>query len=285
MRQLIINADDFGLHELINEGIIESHLDGCVTSTTIIAGGSAFEHAVMLARQCPTLGVGVHLTLIGAKPVARADVHTLLTSDGNFYPTYKVFALRYALGLISQEHIEYELRCQMQKIAGSGIRITHLDSHQHLHTLPGMARIISKIAKEFQVGKIRIPDEPVCYMGTGKLSVSRMFARTILTGCASLARYQYKKQGLYSPSHFYGMLSGGAISTAEIYHIIRNLPDGVSELMVHPGKNTEVLHQQFRWAYHWHQEMQALKSKDVKDIIQKSNIQLINYRQLLEERQ
>lgn len=281
MRQLIVNADDFGLHELINQGIVESHAEGCITSTTIMAGGSAFEHAVELAKQHPKLGMGVHLTLVGASPVARADIHTLLTRDGMLLPTYSEFIKRYIWGQVSREHIDYELRCQMQKVVGRGIQITHIDSHQHLHALPGMAQVIGGIAREFNVHRIRIPAEPLGFLGTGPSSFNRFLSRAALTGCSCLARHFYQRQGLDAPQHFFGMLAGGAMSQAAIRHIIKNLPDGVSEIMVHPGKSTKELEQIFPWGYHWQQEMEALKSKEVMAEIREGNVQLINYRELI----
>lgn len=280
MRQLIVNADDFGLHELINRGIVEGHAAGCITSTTIMAGGSAFEHAVELSKQHPKLGVGVHLTLVGASPVARADIHTLLTREGMLFSTYSEFIRRYIFGQISKAHIDYELRCQMQKVVGRGIQITHIDSHQHLHALPGMAQVIGGIARDFNVRKIRIPAEPLWFRGPGPLTFNRFFARAALTGCSYLAGHLFKRQGLFAPQHFFGMLAGGAMSQSAMQHIIRSLPDGVSEIMVHPGKNTQALEQIFPWGYHWQEEMDALNSKEVMAAIRERNIQLITYREL-----
>jgi hopanoid biosynthesis associated protein HpnK len=277
VKQLIVNADDFGLHELINEGIIEGHNNGCITSTSIMAGGNAFEHAVTSIRQYPQLGVGVHLTLIGAKPVARANICSLLTREGIFFSSYREFVQKYLLGLISKEHIEYELRCQMRKVAGRGIVISHVDSHQHLHCLPGMVSIVSKIAKEFGVRKVRISAEPLSYLGSKPLNITRLAEKTILSACAIFAKHGYNKLGLYSPHNFYGMLAGGSMSEAELYHIICNVPDGVSEIMVHPGRDTSSLNQVLNWNYNWQEELQALKSHVVMDAIRKSNIHLINY--------
>lgn len=284
MRQLIVNADDFGLHELINEGIEESHAAGCVSSTTIMAGGSAFQHAVGLAKKYPKLGVGVHLALVGGSPVARGNIHTLLTSNGMFFPSYREFIQRYILGRISKEHIEYEIWCQMQKVAGSGIKITHIDSHQHLHTLPGIPEIICRIAKEFKISKVRIPAEPFCFWGPEKPGMKRLCARTVLSGCSRLAEHQYQRQGFYYPQHFYGMLAGGAMSQAVMQYLIVNLPKGVSEIMVHPGKSTKALRQVFPWGYQWQEEMEALKSDELSKIIRERQIQLISYQELNESK-
>lgn len=280
MKQLIINADDFGLHELINEGIVEGHAAGCVTSTTIMAGGDAFEHAVKLARQYPQLGVGVHLALVAAHPIARRDIHTLLTRKGIFFPDYGQFIIRYISGQIAKEHIEWELLCQMQKVAGTGVKITHIDSHQHLHALPGLAEIIGRVAREFSVRRIRIPVEPIGFLGLGVPNIGRFCAKAVLTGCSSLAKSIYQKQGFYFPQHFFGMLAGGNMRQSSLLHILNDLPEGITEIMVHPGKDTQSLAQLFPWGYHWQEEMETLKCHKVLESIKKHEIQLINYREI-----
>lgn len=281
MKQLIINADDFGLHELINEGIIEGHTAGCITSASIMAGGKAFEQAAQMAKQHPGLGVGVHLTLVGGEnPVAKGDVRTLLTPEGLFFQNYGQFTKRYICGKISKTHIEYELRCQLQKVVGKGIRITHVDSHQHLHVLPGMAEVVGKIAKEFKVNKVRIPAEPIGFLGTAPFCMSRFVARAALSGCSWLARRKYKRGSFCVPRHFFGMLAGGAMLQPALQYVIENLPDGVSEIMVHPGKNTEALEQLFPWGYHWQEEMSALKSEEIAELIRRQQIRLIHFGEL-----
>lgn len=277
MKQLIINADDFGLHELINKGIVEGHVAGCVTSTSIMAGGNAFEHAVKLARKYPKLGVGVHLTLVGARPVARGDIHTLLTREGDFLPNYGQFAKKYVTGQISQKHIEWEFLCQMQKVVGTGIKITHIDSHQHLHVLPGLAKMIGRVAREFKVDKVRIPAEPISFLGMGDRDISRFLAKTVLTGCSLLAKRVYTRMGFFFPQHFFGMMAGGSMRQSPLMHILKELPDGISEIMVHPGINTQALELLFPWGYHWEEELDALKCKEVLESIKKYEIQLINY--------
>ena len=58
-KQLVVNADDFGFTPDVNDGIVEAHREGILTATTLMANGEAFEHAVELARQNPSLDVGV----------------------------------------------------------------------------------------------------------------------------------------------------------------------------------------------------------------------------------
>lgn len=278
IKKLIINADDFGLHESINQGIIAAHQKGCVSSTTLVAGGNAFDQAVSLARQCPDLSIGVHLTLVGLRPVARGDVSSLLTRDGSFYSDYLMFARQYLTGHIRPEHIETELHCQLQKVVGSDIKISHLDSHQHLHALPGFPRIIGRLAREFGITKIRIPAEPICFLSTFTGSWGRLSGRTLLTLCALQARHHYQKQGLRGTDHFFGMLSGGQTNQKNLLAIIARLPDGISEIMVHPGTDNALLNRALQWHYQWQDELEALQSRETLSLIQKQQIELINYR-------
>ena len=92
MRAVIINADDFGIDESVNFGIIKGHLEGVVSSTTIMASGKAFMHAVELAKSSPKLGVGVHLTLVNEKPIAPYDrVKSHIDADGRMPSEYGLF--------------------------------------------------------------------------------------------------------------------------------------------------------------------------------------------------
>jgi predicted glycoside hydrolase/deacetylase ChbG (UPF0249 family) len=279
IKRLIINADDFGLHESINDGIFQGYSAGCVTSATIVAGGDAFSHAVRISQCCPNLSIGIHLTLVGLRPVARGDVSSLLTPDGNFFSSHAGFIRRYLKGAISRQHIETELHCQLQKVAGSGIRISHVDSHQHLHALPGFPKIIGRLAKEFHIARIRIPAEPFWFFDTPH-SPRRTLERTALTGCALWARQQYLAQGLYGPENFFGMLSGGRMSQSSLQAILARLPEGTSEIMVHPGLDNEALNHQYHWGYHWREELEALQSPETLRLIQTKRIHLVSYRDI-----
>ena len=92
MKQLIINADDFGLHPSVNQAIIQGHTFGLITSTSLMPGATAFEDAVQLAAAYPELGIGVHLTLVGEKPVVDAAlVPSLVDGQGRFTAKYPQF--------------------------------------------------------------------------------------------------------------------------------------------------------------------------------------------------
>jgi len=282
MKYLIINADDFGLHETVNLGIIHGFTAGFITSTSIMASGKAFGHAVSLASANPQLGVGVHLTLVGEKPVCELDkIKSLLDNEGCLAPQYPQFLARYILGKIELADIRREFTAQVQKVVDSGIHITHLDSHQHLHIVPGILNITINIAKEFGIKAVRLPAEPYFFLGGYPCQPMRIVARAGLTCLAQLARRKIGISQLAMPNHFFGMLAGGNMREEFLLNIIDTLPDGISEIMMHPGSNNEVLNKCYNWNYHGQEELAAVTSDNVRRRIADKKITLLSFRDLV----
>ena len=166
MKKLIINADDFGRHQSINNAIIQGHVSGCITSASIMPGGNAFQDAVDKAIEHPQLGIGIHLTLIGEKPVMNpSEIPTLVDDKGYLLKEYPQFLNRFLRGEINLSEVRAELSAQIDKVVASGVRITHIDSHQHLHVLPGIIDIVLDIAEKHNIKSLRIPNVPLGFTG------------------------------------------------------------------------------------------------------------------------
>ena len=281
MRRLIVNADDFGLHAAVNRGILTAHTEGIVSSTSLMAGGAAFDDAVRIARHCPQLGVGVHLTLVGASPLLPvAEVSSLLDEAGDFYGSYPLCIKRFLRGKIRLAEVERELAAQIDRVRMAGIQPSHLDSHQHLHVLPGIGGLVLDLARRFSIRAIRIPAEPVAFIGATPATVGRLAGRGGLTMLANLFRQQAAAAGIRTSDHFYGMLAGGQLTEPAILAILRRLPPGDSELMTHPGFADESLADAFRWDYQWDAERQALTAPAVRALLAERQIRLISFREL-----
>ena len=281
MRRLIVNADDFGLHAAVNRGILAAHTEGIVSSTSLMAGGAALDDAVRIAKQCPQLGVGVHLTFVGARPVLPvAEVSSLLDEAGDFYGSYPLFIKRFLRGKIRLAEVERELAAQIDRVRMAGIQPSHLDSHQHLHVLPGIGGLVLDLARRFSIRAIRIPAEPVAFIGATPATVGRLAGRGGLTMLANLFRQQAAAAGIRTSDHFYGMLAGGQLTEPAILAILRRLPPGDSELMTHPGFADESLADAFRWDYQWDAERQALTAPAVRALLAERQIRLISFREL-----
>lgn len=278
MKKLIINADDFGLHPLINQAIMQGHRQGCITSTSLMPTGAAFEDAVALSFQTPTLGVGVHLTLVAEKPLLDlSKVKTLVAQNGQFPQEHTAFIRKLMLGQINLNEVYLELSAQIERVVHTGLMITHLDSHQHLHVLPGIIDVVLHLAEKFKIEALRIPAEPYFFTGGYKADLKRTFGKWGLTFFARNARKKAKKKRLTVPDYFFGMLAGGHLSRPYLANIIHCLPEGSSEIMIHPGLHSEILEEAFRWNYNWEKELAAVLDKDILNTLQEKNINLTSF--------
>lgn len=279
MKQLIVNADDFGLHPLINAGIIKGHQEGFITSTSLMPSAPCWQEAVRLAKENPRLGIGVHLTLVGGVPsvLPKEKVSSLLDDDGLFLPDYVAFAKRYYSGAVKRSELEAELRAQLERALSCGVNITHIDSHQHTHVLPGINSLVLKLSNEYNIIRVRIPKEGYLFTGGFQTGVGRLIGRSGLSFCADMAALRADSLGLRHPQHFYGMLAGGHLNAQLIANILRQLPEGVSEIMTHPGLDSVALGEAFSWQYHWREELDAYLDAGNKALLKELGIEPVSF--------
>ncbi|MDO4178621.1 MAG: ChbG/HpnK family deacetylase [Phascolarctobacterium sp.] len=282
MKYLIINADDFGLHEQINKGIIKGYREGIITSTSIMPTAPAFEEAVALAKDNPELGIGIHLTLCTCVPscLDKSKVTSLLGADGNFLPSYVEFAKRFYTGGVKRIELEAELRAQFEKALAAGINITHVDSHQHTHMLPGINTLVIKLCKEYNVERVRVPKEDYFFTGGYEVGLGRKIGRAGLSFCADLARPLVKKAGLKTTDHFFGMLAGCNLNTELVGNIIKSLGEGTNEMMTHPGLSQSILAKALPWDLHWENELAASLAEANKKLLEEHHVTLTNFGRL-----
>jgi hopanoid biosynthesis associated protein HpnK len=287
MKRLIVNADDFGVTRGVNRGIIRCFRDGIVTSTTIMANGDAFDDAVELARANPELGVGVHLVLIGGRALApREQVRRLAGEDGKLPKTVKSLILKASARLIRASEIEAEVRAQIERVCAAGITPTHVDSHKHAHLHPMVMKAIAHVAREYGIGRVRMPFENFSgALGSiGKHGRKMLGRKAFVVGSRAsypLFRRIAAKNEMRTPEHFFGFAETGQLAREGLLRVIRNLPDGTSELVCHPGINDEDLERTgTRLREEREVELAALTDPDVKKEIVERGVHLMSFREL-----
>jgi chitin disaccharide deacetylase len=295
VKRLIVNADDFGLTERVNRGILDAYRDGIVTSTTLLANGMAFESAVAAGKQFHRLGIGVHLNLSEAESVAgAAAVPTLVDASGRLHMTPARLWAAIAAGRASLREIEIELSAQVIKIVRAGITPTHFDGHKHVHVLPRVSDIVIRLAQEFHVPCVRCPLENSANAeGTRRNGafprISRLKQNLVGRVVSSLAEVfsaKLERAGIHFPSHFHGIRETGFLDAAAVREILDNLPDGVNELMCHPGCcDSDLVETGTRLLAQREIEIQALRSGSVRNRIVYDDIQLLNYKEMAESAQ
>ena len=122
-RLLIVNADDFGLAESLNNGIIHAHREGILTSATLIPAAPASDHAIDLSRSISALGVGIHLNLTTGSPISKEkSVSPLTDQNRRFHRSAARLALLSAIDLRIRSAIEIELAAQIQWVLDHGLQ-------------------------------------------------------------------------------------------------------------------------------------------------------------------
>jgi predicted glycoside hydrolase/deacetylase ChbG (UPF0249 family) len=228
-----VNADDFGLSPGVNDGILEAHAAGVVSSVSVLVNAPGWEHAVAALRGAgSTLGAGLHVNLTAGEPVSRG--RTLVHARTGRFHGLAGLATRALTGRIDPEHVAEECDAQLARLRAAGVRVTHIDGHRHVHALPGVWTSVVAVARAHGIPFVRVPVE----RGTGRAWVKRW---TIA------AAWRVAARGGAVPRHadrFHGIgLQDDPRFLSRLLALIDRLAPlpGVTELMVHPGRPDRAL--------------------------------------------
>ncbi len=247
-----------------------------------MANGDEFEDAVALVRATPTLGVGCHLVLVGGASIAPpGEIPSLARPDGRLPDSLAVFAARVSAGRVRPAHIERELRAQIEKIISAGIVPTHFDTHKHTHMLPRVLEALARLSREFGIPRVRKPFERLRHSWSGSPKTKQLFAASAVRAISVNFRAISRRYGLRSPEHFLGLASTGSLGPPALRRLIETLPDGETEIMLHPGIcDADLARTGSRLQQERELELQALLDPDVKRAVAANQVQLITYGQL-----
>ena len=295
VRQLIVNADDFGLTQGVNRAISESHAGGVVTSSTLMASGPAFDDAVAIARSLPSLAVGCHVVLVDGAPVsAPASIPTLVASRSSnpkrFFGKVSSVAARALLGGYDEDELVREMVAQIRRIQAAGIQVTHLDTHKHAHIFPAILKALLNAARICAVRAIRNPFVPTSSMSLRALASQRaLWTRygqvRALSTMAGQFRRRVKRAGLKTPDGVVGVMETGSVDSSLFQRALASLPDGAWELVCHPGYDDADLRSvPTRLLQSREVERRLLTSTEFREYLDREGIGLISFRDLVDNR-
>jgi len=279
--RLVVNADDFGISARVNEGILQAHRAGIVTATSLMAVGRAFEQAVHLARAAPALDVGVHLTLVAEAPLLRCN-SSLSGTDARFPASASALACRWLTGRIRKADVRAEWSAQIERILEHGIRVTHIDSHQHVHVLPGLYGLIQDLAARYDIAFVRAPVENIRADWPPSLhGMARVMGSTILRVLWMIGSRRGAGPAKRRTLRFLGFQDGGRLDQARLRCLLDRLrPGEVYELMCHPGFTPDEPDVQ-RWAYRHEAELCALTSPSIWSELAARGVRLCSFKDLM----
>ena len=249
---------------------------GIVTSASLLVTGNAFEDAVALARQNPELDIGLHLALVEERAVLGADVlPTLVDETGRFPRTSSEFFRRAFLGRINWDEVEREIAAQIALFQSTGLRLAHLDSHQHLHMFPPVFEIVRRLTHGMDKVWIRNPAGP--WRKSPGVLMGRWVQQLGLNLICLSAR------GLHGPppqmpDGMYGFEVSGCLTRSALKQILRRIPHGLYELICHPGEDDADTQTRYsHWGYRWAEELEALTAPETQVVLKEHGIALTSF--------
>ncbi len=236
-RRLIVNADDFGLSDEVNEAVILAYRRGILTSCSLMSSGKAFDSAVRLARENPGLAVGIHVTSVDGKCVLRPrEISHLVDGHGNFLGSPATLSLKYFFCKRARKELLKEVEAQFEKFLGSGIECSHIDSHCHMHVNPAVFSVVAELGKRYGVKTMRVPDDDFFAAASfvQKPAATAGYALVFKLLAGSMKR-RLRSRGFKFASRVYGNLLTGSMSKEYVLSVLDALPAGMSEIYFHPA--------------------------------------------------
>ena len=293
MKKLIINCDDLGVSKEANLGITDCLLKKKATSASIMANGEFFDHALTnIKEKVPDNWFGLHLNLTEGSALNSDSIKILTDKDFKFNKEPSAFFL---MNLNREKEIidnliYLEFKAQILKVKKAGVRISHFDSHEHIHHSPFIYRIIKKLGKEFGINKIRLVKEFLVlknlFKDFGYKFISKNYIKLLLLNYCS---NRIKDSFFLSPNYFYGILNSGKIERDEFFLYLNKIKhDSVIELCIHPAdeisspkiEKNKFINKKFTYSQNRLYEKKLLFSEEFEKNLKDQKIKLIDYSNL-----
>ena len=283
--RVIFHGDDFGLTQGVNRGIIRAFKHGLLTSTSIMAVGEAAEEAMALALENPDLDVGIHLVLADEPPLLPPETLPTLVSRHGLLPSRNRILKAIVSRKLDYGQVEAEWCAQVEKVLKSGIKITHLDSHQFLHLFPGLSNVSRNIRRRYHIPFMRsdtIEPSPFGALTIPQIGLGRLVQWAGLRGWTRLmAAGGCFAEGSTVPS--VGFLhAGGRMDCALVLGILDKLLEKPScakvEFILHPGSGDNHTQNKYRhWRYCWENDLALLLDNDLRKGLDSRNIKTTSF--------
>jgi chitin disaccharide deacetylase len=273
-RLLIVNADDYGLTAQTSTAIVGLHDRGVVTSTSALVLAPAFEPAAHLIAGHPTLGVGVHLCLVGPDPALTPakDIPTLVDRRGRLALSWHRLLPRLLAGKIDPADVDRELSAQVEWALACGLDPTHLDSHQHLHLWPGISTVVVGLARRYGIPAVRCPQSRS--LKTERMPVNVMAGRL---------RAEIAGAGLVTTERFAGLDESGKAVATRFDRVVSRVPAAVAsfEFGVHPSYDDDPDRSRYPWRHRGSDEVAGLRRPGLRGQLEAAGWQLGTFADLV----
>jgi len=235
VKALIVTADDFGAAREVNDAVERCHRDGILTAASLMVSAPAAADAVARAKTLPRLRVGLHVVLVEGRPTLPAHaVPDLVDASGNFRAEMASSAAKMFFVPRVRRQLEAEVAAQFDAFRATGLDLDHVNTHKHFHLHPTIAGTILKVGRTYGLRAMRVPLEPRDVLARVEPG-TRLPPAWTTAPWARLARARLRAAGLRVPDQVFGLAWTGAMTPSRVLGLIENLPEGLSELYLHPA--------------------------------------------------
>ncbi|HEV3105319.1 MAG TPA: hopanoid biosynthesis-associated protein HpnK [Trinickia sp.] len=241
MKRLIVTGDDFGASTLVNEAIEQAHRGGILNTTCLMVGGLAAHDAVRRARRLPSLRVGLHIVLVDGRPVLDPGaVPALVDKNGDFSRQLVRAGFNFFFNPDARRQLEAEIRAQFDAYRATGLPLDHVNAHNHMHAHPTVLDAIINIGRDYGMKAMRVPSEPLgpSWRAMHTDFRGRFGNSVLLAPMLARMRARMRAAGIASNDFVFGLSDTGHMTRERVKALLRELPDGVTEMYFHPATRT-----------------------------------------------
>ena len=266
-RFLIVTADDFGLHEAVNEAVEKANVSGVLTAASLMVAAPAAADAVRRARKLPNLRTGLHLVLADGLAVLPPQlIPGLADESGQMNSRMVVNGARFFVFPEVRRQLEAEIRAQFSAYARTGLALDHVNVHKHFHLHPTVLEMLLRIGRDYGMRAVRVPHEPYWFaLRRGKWSAAANGA--FLASWIALMKRRLRSAGMAHNDRVFGIAASGAMDEAALLDILARLPPGVTEIYLHPAVQSGSAIAASMSGYRHADELAALLSPRVRAVI------------------
>lgn len=253
MVRLMVTADDFGISEGISTGILHAHRDGAVNAVSVMATGSWVVPGARALHACPHLSSGAHLQFVGEDQplLSHREAPTLISRAGHLPRSWRHLSVAVLTGRVDPEDVRAEARAQLDYLQTElGLRLDHVNTHQHVHLLPPIATVVVEEAARAGIAHMRAPSSATT---TPQAVVIRRWRDNLVRKAA--------RHGLVTNDAFVGLDGAGNLDLRTVIKgVDTHRQAGLLEVNCHPGLPSTADRNRYQWDYRWEDELAMLTS-------------------------
>ena len=243
-KHLVVTADDFGMSIEVNEAVEKAHRNGILTNASLVVAGAAAADAIRRAKRMPGLGVGLHLAIFGAPAQQSGEAQQMIAPDGENLGEKPVST---GIGIMfspaTRAAAKREIDAQFRAFGQSGLELGHLDGHWHCQQHPTILNLAIAAGRPLGLRAVRIPYEGLgwSHRVTGHRRLGARIGHAVSHApLAGFMRLRTKAAGLRANDHFFAKSDAGSVSGDQLLGLLQNLPDGVTEVGLHPSTRQRI---------------------------------------------